>query len=50
VPFQQLGQKFLVNRDLASFQSSYLLLIVIDDNDLVAELSKTSSCHQANIS
>ena len=47
---QQLGQKVLVNGDLTGFQGSQLLLIIVHQDDVVAEVGEARSRDQSNIS
>jgi hypothetical protein len=49
MPFQQLWQELLMDRDLPLFQRSQLPLIVVHENHLVTQIRKTSSGHQAHV-
>jgi hypothetical protein len=50
VPLQQFGKKIFVDRHFAAIQRSEFILIVIDDNDVVAEVGKAGPCDQSNVS
>src|SRR5882757_10485224 len=50
VPSQQLGKKLLVNRNQALVEFVYLVLIVVDAQHPVTDLSKACGRHQTNIS
>ena len=39
-----------MDRNPAASQRRQLLLVIIDQNDVVAEISKTRSCNQADVS
>src|SRR2546426_3905549 len=47
---QQLGQKVLVNRNLAGFEGSQLLLIIVYQDDVMTEVGEACSRDQPHIS
>src|SRR5439155_1440189 len=47
---QQLGQKVLMNWNLTGIQISQLLLIVVNQDNFVAEVGETPPCHQSHVS
>jgi len=50
VPVQQLGQEVFVDGDLTAVERSELLLVVINDDDVVAKVGKTRPSDQSHIS
>ena len=46
---QQFGKKIFVDWNFAGPQRLQLLLVVVDQNDVVSEIGKTSPGHQSNI-
>ena len=47
---QQLGKKVLMNGNLTGIQSSQLLMIVVNQDNFVAEVGETPPCHQSHVS
>ena len=47
---EQFGQEFLMNGDLAVTQRGQFLLIVVDQDDVVAEVGKARAGYEPNVS
>ena len=50
MPLQKLRQKLFMNRAFAPLESSDFVLVIIDQKNLMTQLSKTCTCYKTNIS
>ena len=46
---EKFRQEFFVDGDFAAFQRRQFLLIVVDQDDIVSEISETGACDQSNV-